>query len=515
MRSARQVLARLWKARPVAFTDLLRGRSLSPQFDPQAHPGVASRPASTSCRRRSRSCSIPLKVIACDFYAWTECVLSEGPLKPAIAASIAIPAIFRPVNIDGRILIDGGASNPLPFEHVSDCDITVACDVTGGPTNGNGRGAPGLLECVVGAAQISMQSVIREKLRWHQPDMLVRPEINGIFVLDFLRTQSILDMNDGFKDDLKRRLDLVINTPFEEPSFSPPVEEEAAKKRRRRRLADSGVNLWRMVAGGRAKEAHAVLDRRRPWGRRLRNRAAGCARRKWPPRIRCRARASRRDRIPSAAPSRAAPAAARIASTSACAVTSPSSRVRLPAAATTSPVADDDGADRHLAARAGRPRLLQRQLHEARLAQAHLASLSLALLREPMSGGAAKEKQAAAGPDAKGERIAKVIARAGFCSRRDAERLIGEGRVMLNGKTLTTPGDHRRPGGPHRGRRRGAEGARAHPPLALPQAEGARHHQSRPGRPPDRLLRAAAGHAARADRRPPRPQYRGPAPPHQ
>ncbi|WP_395661308.1 pseudouridine synthase [Aestuariivirga sp.] len=37
-----------------------------------------------------------------------------------------------------------------------------------------------------------------------------------------------------------------------------------------------------------------------------------------------------------------------------------------------------------------------------------------------------------------GERIAKVIARAGLCSRRDAERLVGEGRVKLNGKVLTT-----------------------------------------------------------------------------
>ena len=40
---------------------------------------------------------------------------------------------------------------------------------------------------------------------------------------------------------------------------------------------------------------------------------------------------------------------------------------------------------------------------------------------------------------AKGERVAKVIARAGVCSRREAERLIAEGRVALDGKTLTTP----------------------------------------------------------------------------
>ncbi len=38
-----------------------------------------------------------------------------------------------------------------------------------------------------------------------------------------------------------------------------------------------------------------------------------------------------------------------------------------------------------------------------------------------------------------GERIAKVIARAGICSRRDAERLIGEGRVTVNGRVLTSP----------------------------------------------------------------------------
>jgi 23S rRNA pseudouridine2605 synthase len=37
------------------------------------------------------------------------------------------------------------------------------------------------------------------------------------------------------------------------------------------------------------------------------------------------------------------------------------------------------------------------------------------------------------------ERIAKYLARAGVCSRRDAERMIDEGRVRVNGKVLTTP----------------------------------------------------------------------------
>ena len=43
------------------------------------------------------------------------------------------------------------------------------------------------------------------------------------------------------------------------------------------------------------------------------------------------------------------------------------------------------------------------------------------------------------GLGAGGERIAKALARAGVCSRRDAERLIAEGRVSVNGQTLDTP----------------------------------------------------------------------------
>ncbi len=52
-----------------------------------------------------------------------------------------------------------------------------------------------------------------------------------------------------------------------------------------------------------------------------------------------------------------------------------------------------------------------------------------------------KNEEQKSGDDdgSKGERIAKRMARAGVCSRRDAEKLIAEGRVKLNGKILKTP----------------------------------------------------------------------------
>ncbi|MBZ8133476.1 pseudouridine synthase [Afifella sp. IM 167] len=56
-----------------------------------------------------------------------------------------------------------------------------------------------------------------------------------------------------------------------------------------------------------------------------------------------------------------------------------------------------------------------------------------------MSGGKAKKTQAGQVAPEKGERIAKVMARAGLCSRREAETWIAAGRVALNGKVLATP----------------------------------------------------------------------------
>ena len=232
----REVLARALAGAPARLHRSPARPLASRRNSTRASSSSRSSPASSTCRSGSRISKIPMKIIACDFYAWCEVILAEGELRPAIAASIAIPALFRPVNLDGRVLIDGGATNPLPFDHVADCEITVACDVAGGPAETPGR-HPGLLECVVGAAQISMQSVIREKLKWHQPDVLLRPG-------DQRRLHPRLpeDAGDprhecGFKDDLKRRLEHIINTPFELPLASAKGAKKAAKKGPRPRVS--------------------------------------------------------------------------------------------------------------------------------------------------------------------------------------------------------------------------------------------------------------------------------------
>ena len=60
--------------------------------------------------------AIPLKLIATDMNTGEKVVLTEGRIRDAVRASLAIPIIFPPWEIDGRLLIDGGVSDPLPID---------------------------------------------------------------------------------------------------------------------------------------------------------------------------------------------------------------------------------------------------------------------------------------------------------------------------------------------------------------------------------------------------------------
>lgn len=59
---------------------------------------------------------IPLKIIATDMMTGEKVILSEGQIRDAVRASLAIPLIFPPWELDGRLLIDGGVSDPLPID---------------------------------------------------------------------------------------------------------------------------------------------------------------------------------------------------------------------------------------------------------------------------------------------------------------------------------------------------------------------------------------------------------------
>jgi len=172
---------------------------------------------------------IPLKIVATDYYGSGQAILTEGSLRTAVAASIALPALFSPVTIDGRLLVDGGLVNPLPFDVMNgDADITVAVDVSGAPILPGKRPQPSLFSVLMSSSQIMQRSIVREKLKARQPDIYIDIEVDAFYVLDFHRFKDILAAAAPAKEQLRRQLTRVLASQTAETETVPAVTDPAS-----------------------------------------------------------------------------------------------------------------------------------------------------------------------------------------------------------------------------------------------------------------------------------------------
>jgi len=205
------VFSRLWQLRPKRFTDMFRSTPV--QFDPQRVLEVF---IGDYLPERFEDLRIPLRMHATDFYGCEEVVFDRGPILPALAASIAMPAVFRPVLHNGRCLIDGGVVNPLPFDGLrEDCDFVVAVDVVGAPVPREDKDDISMLDSLFGSSQILMQTITKQKLKMDQPDVLVRPPHDPIRVLDFMKAERVLANAESLRAVTREHLTKLTKQPME------------------------------------------------------------------------------------------------------------------------------------------------------------------------------------------------------------------------------------------------------------------------------------------------------------
>jgi NTE family protein len=150
---------------------------------------------------------IPLGVVATDYWTGDSVTLDEGPLFPAIEASMAVPGLFLPVHRGEQLLIDGGTSNPLPFDLLHDeVDLIIAVDVSGSRQLDDGEEI-GLTDMLFNSFKIMQQTIIRESLRHRPPDLYLHPEARGVRLLHFHRIDEILRQTEPAAEELRDRLE--------------------------------------------------------------------------------------------------------------------------------------------------------------------------------------------------------------------------------------------------------------------------------------------------------------------
>jgi len=185
---------------------------------------------------------IPLAAVATDLHSGQEIWLREGKVADAIAASIAVPGLFRPVRYDDRYLVDGSVVNPIPVSlcRAMGADIVLAIDLgsdlvgryardndktltrTGSfmsrvlprynPTSDRQAepevAPPSLLESLMGSINIMQLRIARSRLAGEPPDVLLTPRLGHLGLLDYHRAE--IAIAEG-RDEVTRMLPAIRN----------------------------------------------------------------------------------------------------------------------------------------------------------------------------------------------------------------------------------------------------------------------------------------------------------------
>lgn len=82
---------------------------------------------------RIEDLEVPYTAVATDLRARREVWFTRGPVDVAVRASFAIPSVVTPALVGGRIMVDGGVTNPVPLEPLAsvDSDLVLAVSLTG------------------------------------------------------------------------------------------------------------------------------------------------------------------------------------------------------------------------------------------------------------------------------------------------------------------------------------------------------------------------------------------------
>lgn len=158
---------------------------------------------------RFEDLQIPCRVVATDFQRREEVVFSCGPLRPAVAGSMAMPGLVQAAASAEGYLIDGGVVNPLPYNHLEGlADIVVAVDLSGAAMGKPHRkGPPSPAETFVVASQIMTNNVTARMLKDAPPDVLISPAVQHFLAIDLFKSSRIFSAGDACREQLIVRLD--------------------------------------------------------------------------------------------------------------------------------------------------------------------------------------------------------------------------------------------------------------------------------------------------------------------
>lgn len=179
---------------------------------------------------------LPFACVATELGSGREVWLREGPVIDAVRASIALPGLFTPTQVEDRLLVDGGLVNPVPVSlcRAMGAEVVIAVDLNwdlvgrraradvqtesgtardddmpsmlsaplaallarfrpvARPRNGHGQQAPSMLDVLTTSLNIMQVRITQSRLAGEPADVMIRPRLSDIAAMDFHRAAAAI-----------------------------------------------------------------------------------------------------------------------------------------------------------------------------------------------------------------------------------------------------------------------------------------------------------------------------------
>ncbi|BAN49684.1 patatin-like phospholipase family protein [Metapseudomonas resinovorans] len=148
----------------------------------------------TSDTRDFDQLAIPFRAVATDIVTGEKVVFRRGHLPQAIRASMSIPAVFAPVEVNGRLLVDGGMVDNIPVDVAREMGVDRVIVVDIGTPLRSRKEMNTVVDVLNQSVTLMTRTNSEAQLATLRPtDVLIQPSLAGYAATDFGHTREMID----------------------------------------------------------------------------------------------------------------------------------------------------------------------------------------------------------------------------------------------------------------------------------------------------------------------------------
>jgi NTE family protein len=140
-------------------------------------------------KARIEDSPIPLAIVAVDIGSGEKVVLRQGEVAPAVMASNAVPGLYRPITIDGRLLVDGGIAEDVPISPLRPmgADIVAAVNLS---AERRYTKPETIIDVILNAFDVAIDLDTKTQVR--SADVLIEPRLSEFPRMDVSRIDELV-----------------------------------------------------------------------------------------------------------------------------------------------------------------------------------------------------------------------------------------------------------------------------------------------------------------------------------